>query len=78
MRPSFIVSALSGTIIFIAAILFLINIKTISKDTNVFIGLLFLLGISFAIHGISHYYEEIYFNFNPLTNNWKINDKPSN
>ena len=77
MRPSFIISAISGTIIFIASILFFINIKSISKDINMFIGLLLLIGIGFAIHGISHYYEEIYFNFNPLTNNWKVNDKPT-
>jgi hypothetical protein len=76
MRPSFIISALSGTIIFIAIILFFINIKTISKDPKILTELLFLMGIGFAIHGISHYYEEIYFNFNPLTNDWKVNDKP--
>ena len=78
MRPSFIISAISGTIIFIATILFIVNIKGISKDTNKFIELLLLIGIGFAIHGISHYYEEIYFNFNPLTNNWIIYDKKQN
>ena len=76
MRPSFIISAFSGTIILIATILFFINIRTISKNPSVLIVIMFLLGIAFAIHGISHYYEEIYFNFNPLTNDWKVNDKP--
>jgi hypothetical protein len=75
MRPSFIVSVLSGLIIFIAAIIFILNFKILSMNTPKFIELLLLLGIAFGVHGISHYYEEIYFNFNPLTNNWSIYDK---
>lgn len=76
MRPSFILSAISGTIILIATIMFIINIKTVSSNINTFIELLLLIGIGFGLHCISHYYEEIYFNFNPLTNNWNVNDKP--
>jgi len=75
MRPSFIVSVLSGLIIFIAAIIFILNFKILSMNTPKFVELLLFLGIAFGVHGISHYYEEIYFNFNPLTNNWTIYDK---
>ena len=41
-RPSFIASALSGTIIFIAFILFCINFKSISKNPYEFIVILSL------------------------------------
>lgn len=75
MRPSFIISVLSGIIIFIAMILFILNFKMLSINTPKFIELLILLGIAFGVHSINHYYEEIYFNFNPLTNNWTIYDK---
>lgn len=75
MRPSFIVSVLSGLIIFIAVIIFILNFKILSMNTPKFIELLLLIGIAFGVHSISHYYEEIYFNFNPLTNNWAIYDK---
>ena len=78
MRPSFIISTLSGIIILIATILFAVNIKAISKDTTKLIQILLLLAIGLGNHAISHYYEEIYFNFNPLTNNWAIYDKKQN
>ena len=76
MRPSFIISAISGTIIFIALILFIINFNTLKSDNKGFINTMLLLGIALAIHGISHYYEEIYFNFNPLTGKWNPKDEP--
>ena len=75
MRPSFIASLLSGLIIFVATILFIVNIQTLYVNTPKFIELLILLGIAFGVHGISHYYEEIYFDFNPLTNKWTVHDK---
>ena len=73
-RPSFIASALSGTIIFIAFILFCINFKSISKNPYEFIVILSLIGIGFGVHSVSHYYEEIYYDFNPLDGKWKIRD----
>ena len=78
MRPSFIISRFSGIIILIATILFILNIKAISKDTIKLIQILLLFAIGLGNHAISHYYEEIYFNFNPLTNNWTIYDKKQN
>ena len=75
MRPSFIISRISGIVILIATILFIVNIKSISKDTIKLIQLLLLLAIGLGNHAITHYYEELYFNFNPLTNNWAIYDK---
>jgi len=79
MRPSFIVSCISGVIIFIAFIIFIFYTISINKDEKIFknIILLSLLGIGIGIHGISHVYEEVYFDFNPLINKWQINDEPS-
>jgi len=76
MRPSFISSTLSGIIIFIASIYYISNIKQINETNQTII--LLLLGIGIGIHSLSHYYEEIYFNFNPLIGQWKSKDKPNN
>ncbi len=76
-RPSFIASALSGTIIFIALILFFINYISLSKDPYKFIVILSLIGIGFGVHSISHYYEEIYYDFNPFIGKWSGKDTPS-
>ena len=76
-RSSFIASALSGTIIFIAFILFCINFKSISKNPYEFIIILSLIGIGFGIHSVSHYYEEIYYDFNPFIGKWSGKDTPS-
>ena len=78
MRPSFIASTLSGLIIFIAIILFIINYKTLVSDNKYFINTLILLSIAIGIHGLSHYFEEIYIDFNPLIGKWKPKDKPEN
>ncbi len=68
MRPSFIASAISGTLIFVSLILFIINFKDLKNDSFKVILLLTLLGVGFGIHGISHVYEEVYFGFTALSN----------
>jgi hypothetical protein len=74
MRPSFISSAISGTIILIALIMYIVNITKFKITKNIMI--LLLLGIGFGVHSICHYYEEIYFNYNPFIGKWKIDDEP--
>lgn len=76
MRPSFIASAISGMLIFVSLVLFVIHFKDMKNDSFKVILLLTLLGIGFGIHGISHVYEEVYFDFNPLIGKWKVNDEP--
>jgi F0F1-type ATP synthase assembly protein I len=76
-RPSFIASVLSGTIIFIAFVLFWLNLKYIYQDPYKLIVILTLIGIGFGIHSISHYYEEIYYDFNPMIGKWSGKDTPS-
>jgi len=76
MRPSFLASTLSGIIIFISIILFVINYKFLSNDNKYFINTLILLSIALGIHALCHYFEEIYFNFNPFTGRWKPKDEP--
>lgn len=71
MYPSFVASGLSGLLLFIALILFMINIKQINENPYKLILVLCALGIGFGIHGISHNFLEIYYNFNPFENKWK-------
>lgn len=76
VRPSFIASGISGTIILIAFILFFIYLKNKNEDTYKLIVLLSLIGIGFGVHGISHSYEEIYFDFNPFIGKWYPKNEP--
>lgn len=64
MRPSFIGAALSAIIATIATILYLLNYKTLSAESN--IQLLFLMSIAWSLHALTHHYEEIYHKWNPF------------
>lgn len=77
VRPSFIACSISGTIILIATLIAIANISSLSKDSFKLISILLLIGIGFGIHANNHYYEEIYFNFNPLVGKWTPNDEPT-
>ena len=76
MRPSFLVSVLSGLIFLLAIIIFLINIRNLTDQVFRLIVLLFLIGISLGVHSINHSFEEIYFDFNPFANKWLPKDEP--
>ena len=73
MRPSFLAHILNGLLLAIGIVLFVVNYKSIKMDNM--IGLILLLSIAIGVHGIMHHYEEIYYGFNPLRNQWKIRDK---
>lgn len=72
MRPSFFGHVINGFLILIAVVLFFQNYKTISPESMIEFALLF--SIAFGIHSIIHFYEEIYYDFNPFGNKWKIRD----
>lgn len=73
MRVSFLISIISGFILLIASILFIMNYKTITSIYSI-ITILILLSIGYGIHGLQHANEEIYYDFNPLVGKWKVND----
>jgi hypothetical protein len=64
-------SGISGMLLFVALIVFIININEFTKNPYTFIMILSTLGIGFGIHGLSHNLFEIYYDFNPLENKWK-------
>ena len=72
MRPSFLAHAFNGLTLFIALILFGINYKQF--DIQSLIKILLLISIATGIHGLTHHYEEIYYDFNPLVGKWNIRD----
>lgn len=76
MRPSFLSAGLSGILFLYAVILFISVRDNITDNDFKFIVLIFLSSIFFGIHSINHAFEEIYFNFNPLTNKWCPEDEP--
>lgn len=75
-RPSIIASSFSGLLILIAILFSIQKRNEILQDSYKSIIILLLIAIGLGIHGLSHYYEEIYFDFNPLVGKWKINDEP--
>jgi hypothetical protein len=76
MRPSFIASGVSGTIIIIALFIFLISLGELISDSYKLIMTLTLIGIGIQLHGIAHYHEEIYYDFNPFIGKWDVKDNP--
>jgi hypothetical protein len=75
-RPSIIISSLSGLLIIISIAFSIGKRDEFLKDSFKILILLLLIAIGLGIHSMSHYYEEIYFDFNPLVGKWKINDSP--
>ena len=75
MRPSFLANVFSGILILISfIILFKYNFTDVYKNMI----LLLVFSIALGIHGIQHSIEEIYYDFNPLVNKWKIRDDAVN
>ena len=76
MRPSILASSISALLIIVVLVIFCKDYKNL--NTYQIAILLSLVSISLGIHSIHHYYEEIYFNFNPLVGKWTINDDVQN
>jgi hypothetical protein len=75
MRPSFLANIFSGILILISfIILFKYNFTDVYKNMI----LLLVFSIALGIHGIQHSIEEIYYDFNPLVNKWKVRDDAVN
>ena len=74
--PILTIIILSGLLILIASLFYLTKINEFSQDSFKTIIVLLLISIGLGIHSISHYYEEIYFDFNPFAGKWKIRDSP--
>lgn len=73
MRPSFLGLVFTGILIGISIISIIINSDNIKGVHFIYIPL--LLAVAVSGHSILHAHEEIYYNFNPLSGNWKITDK---
>ena len=76
MRISILVSSLSALLIFPILFIFYNDYRNLNSFQIAI--LISLISICLGIHGIHHYYEEIYFNFNPLVGKWAINDDVQN
>ena len=74
MRPSFIGACLNGLFLAIAVIMIIVNYRSVSKEMLILFVL--LLSIACEVHAITHYYEEVYYHFNPLRNKWVIHSEP--
>ena len=64
MRPSFLISIISGILILFGIILTIVNSNNLTKYETIMV--IFAMAISLAIHGIQHASEEINYDFNPL------------
>jgi hypothetical protein len=78
MRPSFIIGVISGTLVTVATFIFFYELayKKTPVDNINLAYILMGLAAAYGIHGLSHSFEEIYFDFNPLDGKWHVNDEP--
>lgn len=76
MRASFLSFILCAILATYASIMFFINYNNMSNEA--IIMSLFLMSIVWSMHTMHHYYEEIYFDFNPLVGKWAIHDQKTN
>jgi hypothetical protein len=78
MRPSFLISIISGLLFLYALILFILEDKNNISDNNFkFISLIIFISIFLGIHSMNHTFEEIYFDFNAFVGKWTPKDKPN-
>jgi hypothetical protein len=76
MRVSFLASNISGLIIFIAFVLALTNRELFMTNSYNLIMVLLTMGMALATHAMCHYYEEIYYDYNPFSGKWQVKDEP--
>lgn len=62
--PSIIALVATGILWFLATILFLVNIRSMTMYQK--IKMIVFIGILIGIHGLQHLGAEIHYNFNPL------------
>lgn len=74
MRPSFLSHILNGLLLLVATIMFFYNYQNLS--TSYITLYVILLSIAIGIHGLLHLGQEVYFNYNPLTGDTIMYDKP--
>lgn len=76
MRPSFLISIISGLVFLYAMIIFILYRNEISDQDFKYVTILILISMFLGIHSLNHANEEIYFNFNPFAGKWKPDDEP--
>ena len=75
MRLSFIITCINAFFVLIGTLLFAVNYNTFDK--NQILNYFLLLSIAWGSQGILQYYQELYYDFNPLNGKWKIHDFPN-
>lgn len=69
-RPSIYGHFLNGILLFIGIIYIILSR---AQYDNKELGIIFvLLSIAIGVHALTHYFEEIFYDFNPLAGKWKI------
>lgn len=78
MRASFVYHQLQVPIIFIGIILmiWLVYDGKVNFVSFEMTNLIFLLSIAIGIHALIHFEEEVHFDFNPMTGDTTVHDKP--
>ncbi len=78
MRPSFIYHQIHVAFTVIAMIFIVIVLFKDYKTTDysTIAILLLLVGIACGVHAIIHFFEEIYFDFNPMIGKSEVLDNP--
>ncbi len=77
MRPSFIYHQITSIISIIGSLVALYWIlRYYNRDSYMMAILLLILSISWGVHGLIHFWEEVHFDFNPLVGKSIVHDDP--
>ncbi len=76
MRPSFIYHQIHAILEILAIMLIIFTMIKNYKSFTLYeyIMLLLVVSITFGIHAVVHFWEEVYFDFNPLIGRSTIHD----
>ena len=64
MHPSFASLVITGLLIFVAIIMTIINFNGLRPYESIMI--IFLMAISIGLHGIQHFNEDLFYDYNPF------------
>lgn len=68
MRPSFFGHCITGILLIVTLVIYIINYKSLTVKEHLQFWLLW--GILMGVHAILHHFEEVFHGWNPLAGRW--------
>jgi len=72
MRPSFLGHCITGILIVVTLVIYIMNYQMLTTQENLQFWLLW--GVLIGVHSILHHFEEVFHGWNPLIGKWLSSD----